>query len=345
MDTLAMVALALVVLVTISIAQVYRSLPLVELKRRARHGDATSKSLYRVSAYQFSSQFLLWFIASVASAGFFVIVSRQSPIWVSLISSLILIWVAYIWIPRSSINSISRFVAKILAGPISWLLRYVDPTIKRFGHMLGVSGGNHHTRIYEKADIENLLKKQSKQADNRVDTTELEMLKRVLSFNDKKVIDVMTPKRKVTAVELKDNLGPIILTELHKSGQEYFPVYDEKPGDIVGVIDINNIADVSGTKTAQAAMTKSVSYAHEEEKLTSILNVMIKAHHQLFIVVNNHEEYTGVITAKDILSELVGDSIIDDFDQHESRQAVAKRFDQVEHNSAEETKDNTELIE
>lgn len=340
-----MVALALVVLVTISIAQVYRALPLVELKRRARHGDKSAKSLYRVSAYQFSSQFLLWFLASVASAGFFVIVARRSPVWVSLVSFLVLIWVAFIWIPRSSINSISRVIAQGLAGPISWLLRYIDPPIHRIGHMLVLTRGTRHTQVYEKVDLENLLKQQSKQTDSRVDPTEIEMLKRVLSFNDKKVIDVMTSKSKVTAVELKDNLGPVILTELHKSGQEYFPVYDEKPGDIVGVIDINNIADVSETKKASAAMTKSVSYAQEEEKLTSILNVMIKTHHQLFIVVNNHEEYTGVITAKDILSELVGDSIIDDFDQHESRQAVAKRFDQVEHNLAEETKDSAELIE
>src|ERR1700728_3343448 len=106
MNTLAMVVLALVVLVTISIAQAYRALPLIELKRRARQGDGSSKALYRVAAYEFSSQFLLWLIASLSSAGFFVLVTRNSPVWLALISSVILIWVAYIWIPRSSINVI-----------------------------------------------------------------------------------------------------------------------------------------------------------------------------------------------------------------------------------------------
>lgn len=338
-------ALAILVLVSVSIAQVYRSLPLIELKRRARHGDGWSKSVYRVAVYKFSAQFLLWLIASLASAVFFVIVSRKSPVWLALTSCVALIWVAFIWIPRSSINLVSEYLAKVLSSPISWLLRHIDPITSFLHETVTKTNKVSHTGIYEKADVIDLLKRQNKQADSRIDPFEIEMMKRLLDFNDKKVIDVMTPKRKVTAVSVNDTLGPIILSELHKSGQVQFPVYDKKVTNIVGVIDISLLTELKQTSTAKSTMTNRIAYAHEEEGLSSLLKTMMKVHQQLFVVINSHEEYTGVITEKAILSELVGEHLAEDFDQHENKEAVARRFEDLGDSPSKKPEDDTEVIE
>jgi len=319
------IALAAVVLIAVSVAQVYRSIPLIELKRRARHGDKVSKKLYKVAAYKVSSQFVLWLIAGVASAGFFVVLSRKSPVWISLTGSAVLIWIAYAWIPRSSINIVSQFLAVSIVSPLSWLLQYINSTVLKVYNLVGKEK-NYHTGLYEKADLISLLKLQNKQEDSRIDKFEIKMMERVLSFNDKKVSDIMSPKRKVVTVAGDDMLGPIVLDELHKSQQTLFPVHDKKPANIIGILDLNSAIDFKDTAKASTVMSKRIFYVHEDEKLSSLMDTITKTHQQLFLVVNSHSEYIGIVSARAVLTELVGDDLADEFDQHESLEAVANRF-------------------
>lgn len=317
------IILAILVCLFISVAEVYRTIPLIELKRRARSGQQPAKSLYKVASYKYSSQLFLLFLASIASAAFFVLLSRKSPIWVALAANFSLIWLAYIWIPRSSINIVSQYFAQILARPIGWLLQYIHPLLSYFHVILAKPS---HTGLYESSDILRLLKAQQKQNDNRIEEFELDLIKHVIDFGTKRVIDVMTPKRKVHAIPARETLGPIVLNELHKTKHNYFPVYEEKPSDIVGIISLFGLSNSKITVNVYDAMNQTIYYVHEEQYLSEVLQVMLKSSQEFFIVINNFGEYSGIITARDILKNLVGETITDEFDQYDSKELVSKRF-------------------
>jgi CBS domain containing-hemolysin-like protein len=190
-----------------------------------------------------------------------------------------------------------------------------------------------------------MLKKQQQQTDNRINKLELEMISRLLSFNDEKVIEIMKPRRNVVAISSTDTLGPIILDELHKSGQVFFPVYSDKPTNIVGVIDLSAIRDKMESYPANKLMSKTICYVHEEEYLKGLLKAVVKTHQHMFVVVNDKGDYTGIITAKTVLDRLLGDDISDEFNQYEDKELVAKRFSFVENNQEDVTKDETEVLE
>jgi len=333
--------LALLVILFISIAKVYRSVPLIELKRRARNGHEPAKSIYRVAGYKRSSQFLLLFLASIASAGFFILSTLRSPIWVAFIVDVTLIWLAYIWVPRSPVNVISQWFAQVLAKPLAWLLQYIHPIINSFSKK---KTKPKHTGIYENSDIVRLLSAQQKQNDNRVDDFELELLKRVVDFADKKVLDVMTPKRKVYGVSIEDTLGPIVLSELHKTKHSYFPVYDGKEENIIGVLSIVSLTGIKRSVSVSEAMSPVVYYINEEQTLGQVLRVVNRTAQELFVVINSDQEYTGIVTAREVLKELVGETITEEFDQYDNRELVSSIFSggAKELNLAEDT---TELVE
>ena len=50
----------------------------------------------------------------------------------------------------------------------------------------------------------------------------------VMSFDSRKVVDLMIPKEKMVFVHQKDFLGPLTLDKLYKSGYTNFPVVDDK---------------------------------------------------------------------------------------------------------------------
>lgn len=325
MHAIELVILGLVVIIAASLTQVYAALPLIELKRRARSNDALAKAVYKVSAYRVSSQIILWLIAGACAGIFFVLVSKTAPVWLSLTACAALVWVAVAWVPRSGANSISQAIAKLIAPAYAKLLHYLQPLFRRFD-VRPIAEKPKHTQVFEKEDILRLFAQQAAQTDNRISGVELDMLKHMLIFNDKKVADVMVGRDKVVAVKADDRLGPVVLDELHKTGLDYFPVYELKKTTVIGILNLNSVDDKK-SELVRTVMTKPVHYLNEDQTLAEALAAFIKTNQSLFLVVNGAEDYIGIITLKQLLSELAGPFVADEFDQYDNRTAVAHRLE------------------
>lgn len=87
-------------------------------------------------------------------------------------------------------------------------------------------------------------------------------------------------------------------------------------------------------------MRKAVYYVHEEESLGHALNVFLKTNHHLLVVVNTFEEFVGVVSFEDVIEEIIGKQIVDEFDQHEDLRAVAKSLADKEKKIREDKLDN-----
>jgi CBS domain containing-hemolysin-like protein len=290
---------------------------------------------------------VLWLLISVSTAGFFVLIVKNTPVWFSLTAGLALIWIGFVWIPRSSVNVISRSIAVFLAPGYAKLLSYLYPVFKHSEKRVDSLRHNRHTGLYEKSDIVELLHAQLKQLDNRVEATEIDLLIHALSFNDKYVGDIMVPRKKVIAVSSEDKIGPIVLSELHKSGCDYFPVYKVKKYDIVGILKLETDYGSADGRKIDAVMDGKTIFIHEDQPLSQALSVIIRSHKPLLIVINEFEEYVGIVSSKDILKELIGEMIIDDLTIYEDKRAVSQIFSHPPDNKIEKSEDtdSEELIE
>lgn len=323
---------AALALFSIALLKAYNHVPVKELKRRARAGDSLAKVLYRASSYGVSLNVLLWLLIGLSSAGFFVPLSNAVPGWLALLGSLALIWIGFVWIPKTRINRFSLQAAKTVTPVIAGMVRYVHPVVVRCKHLFHRYQPFHsHTGLYEKEDLIDLLKAQYAQADNRMSQQELEIAVNALSFGDKLVREVMTPRRMIKAVSSNESVGPVLLTELHDSGHSRFPVYEGKPDKIVGMLYLRNIVNARAGGSISSAMKKEVFYVHEEQNLYQALQAFLKTHHHLFLVVNSFEELVGLLTIEDVLEQILGKPIVDEFDKYDDLRAVANRLAQQEH--------------
>ena len=319
-------------LFVISLQRTYSRIPAKELKRRAREGDALAAALHKASVYGYSLRVILWVLIGITASAFFVYVSRSAPVWLALPVSALLVWVGFIWIPSGEVTSVGQVMAHHLAPLLARLLYYLHPFIDKVRRTIRRFRPLHiHTGLYEKADLLDLIDEQQVQTDNRIEAFELEIARRALVFGDKLIRDFMTPRRVVKMVAADEDLGPVLMDELHANGHSRFPVFEGKDDNIVGTLFLRDLVKKRSGGKVRGAMKGPVLYLHEEQILHDALQAILKTHHHLYIVVNNFEEYVGIITIEDVLEQIVGQAIVDEFDEYDDLRAVAARTAKKEH--------------
>jgi len=316
--------LATLALVFVSLQKTYSHIPRAELKRRAQKGDQFAQLLFRPAAYGMSLQVLLWLFIGLTSAGFFILLASSVPGWLALLGALALLWFGFGWLPNSRVTALSNALARYLTPPLAWILERLYPLLGRLSDWLSKHRQlSVHTGLYEKEDLLKLLEQQKVQAGSRINPDELRIASGALSYGDKLVRDIMTPKRVVTMVASTDSIGPVLLNELHGSGHSRFPVYQDKPDNVIGMLYLRDLVGVSDGGRVRDHIHKYVMYVNEAQTLNKVLEAFLKTKSHLFMVVNGFEETVGIITIEDILEQIVGKPIMDEFDKYDDMRAVA----------------------
>jgi CBS domain containing-hemolysin-like protein len=345
---LALIFLALM-LFGIALRKTYDYLPRKELKRQARGGDAVAQVLYRAVAYGASLRVLLWlFIGCMAAAGFVLLARTDvvSPVLVFLLVAGML-WYGFVWMPTARISNIGARLVVLVTPFIAWLLSYLHPLFSKLANATAPRRtAMFHTGLYEREDLVEFLETQRGMTDSRISGAEIDMAIHALTFGDRSVGEVMTPRRVVRMVSADDTIGPILLDELHDSGHSRFPVYGDSQDKIVGMLYLRDLIDARHGGKVHAEMEKKVYYVHEDETLYQVLHAFLKTKHHMFVVVNNFEEYVGIVTIEDVIEQVMGRKIEDEFDKYDDMRAVAEHHAREEHESHKPVPETvTEVVE
>lgn len=319
--------LAVLTLAAVSLQKTYGNIPAREIKRRAQKGDAYAQMLHRATSYGVSLALLLWAIIGLLAACLFLVVARWFAWPISLLAIIILLWLGFAWLPNTRVTRASQRFARLVTPPIAWLLGYVHPLLESIGLAIrrrSAPAGSTH--LYQKEDLLELLERQKDQADNRMSREEITIASHALTFGSKLVRDIFTPFSQVKMVNIKDKIGPILMGELHSSGHSRFPVYDGKKQDIVAILYLHDLVNKTGGGTVADIAKKQVVFVHEEQSLYQTLQAFLKTKRHLFVVVNRFEEIVGIVTIEDVLEQIIGQPIVDEFDQYEDLRAVAARM-------------------
>ena len=116
----------------------------------------------------------------------------------------------------------------------------------------------------------------------------------------------MTPIDQVFQVDIKDDIGPILLEELHSSGHSYFPVYEGKKNNIVGGLYVSDILEVKKGGKINDHVKKDVFYIHKESSLNDVISAIVKTNQNKFMAIDNTEAIVGLITASDVFRQIIG---------------------------------------
>lgn len=296
-----------------------------ELKRRAQAGDKAAKTVYPLRAL--GRQLLVTlFIGNVLVNSTIVAMlgTRFNVVVAVFLTTAIVVLFGQIL----SLVYVSKYTVETAAATapaIRLIVRVLAPVAKPLGNLLNSWLGEETATIASKEELFKILAEHRIAPNSDITREELSIVRHALSFSAKQVREVMTPRRVVTSVAAADDVGPVLIDELYKSGHSRFPVHEgKKPEKFVGTLYLHDIVGIKTHSKAEDLMRKKVFYIHEEQTLDNALGAFLKTNHHLLVVVNTFEEFVGVLSMEDVIEQIIGKQIIDEFDAHADLRAVAK---------------------
>ncbi len=134
-----------------------------------------------------------------------------------------------------------------------------------------------------------------------------ERIAAVMSFDSRRVIDLMETKDKMVFVGKDEILGPLTLDKLYKSGFKIFPVVD-KMEKVIGILNTSIFNDLSvrDAEKVEKYMEKNVNYLHAGDSLEFAVEEITRTGGNYFLVLDSSEKMMGFFTVEMLLNYLIG---------------------------------------
>ena len=144
-----------------------------------------------------------------------------------------------------------------------------------------------------------------------LEEAEAAMVERVFRFGDRQVVEVMTPRPDIRWVEKGTKLSEF-LAIYAQSSHSRFPVYEETPDNIVGVLWIKDVlmAQAKGTVQNDSPIDKLARpgyFVPESKTLAALFTELQESRGQIAIVVDEFGGTAGLVTMEQLLEEIVGE--------------------------------------
>jgi CBS domain containing-hemolysin-like protein len=149
-----------------------------------------------------------------------------------------------------------------------------------------------------------------------------EMMDRVMAFEAKRVIDVMSPRADIIAVEIETPLDALV-GAFCDAGHSRMPIYRKDLDDPVGMAHIKDVlalvADPSRLAPGEAPLRRikrEILYVPPSMRVTDLLLKMQASRVHMALVIDEFGGTDGLVTIEDLVEEIVGD-INDEHDDAE----------------------------
>lgn len=299
-----------------------RSLSLPHLRYWARKGDETSKKLYLLKARGSAVLLTVELLRSLAVSGTLVLLTLQLWGVLAWLVGAAVLFVAFIVLTELYLRPVGTWLLATTAQvllTVSQLLKFITlPLGRLFDSFL-----EEMPVVLTRSELVHMIGA-VQVSDTDLSGEELRIVKHALTFGEKSVHDIMTPRSVIRSVRNDDILSPVLLDELHQSGHSRFPVLSPDGNEAVGLLYIKDLLDVKSHARVSDVMHKPVHYVNEDRELDHVLQAFIRTKQHLFLVVNGFAEITGLVTIEDVIEQVLGKPIIDEFDKYDSMREVAE---------------------
>jgi putative hemolysin len=200
----------------------------------------------------------------------------------------------------------------IIALPIlwiSWVLRPVSFVLEHISAgVASLFGGTENARgIITGEEIKTMVT--VGRDEGAVQHGEAAMIHRVLEFGDRHVHEVMTPRPEIVWVEQ----GITIQQFLDLYSENYhtrFPVYHEKPDNVVGLVSVKDImrqlAEGANMEATATAVVHPAAFVPETKRVQDLFDEMRSSGEQLAMIADEFGGVSGLVTLKRLVEDIVG---------------------------------------
>lgn len=196
--------------------------------------------------------------------------------------------------------------------PVIWMMNGFANFILKLMGIKPVQGSDIHSEEELKMIIT------ESQEGGAIEQTERDLIQNVFEFDDRRVSNIQTLRKNVSAVEIHTTVKEAIDFAINE-GYSRYPVYEEDLDNIKGILYTKDLVKLTLEKpeeTSFVSIIRKPFFISESSKIKHLMKQFQKKRIQMAIVTNEIGELTGIVSMEDILEELVGE-IQDEYDNED----------------------------
>ena len=188
--------------------------------------------------------------------------------------------------------------------PLIWLTGQVTRLIARDQGSPGVS------------EEELLVMARLGHKEGAIDADEAAVIENILGLKEKTVRDIMTPRTVVFSLAVSTTLGQV-RDSAQSLNHTRVPVYDADADDVVGTVHRQDLlaamAEGQWDRTLEEMM-RPVDFVADNLTAGRLLRRLLESRQHLVMVIDEFGSLGGLVTLEDVLEEILGTEIVDEFD-------------------------------
>lgn len=199
-------------------------------------------------------------------------------------------------------------VARITARPLAVVAEMVHP----FARWVTPASEPPRLQAVSEEEFKALLRVSEVQGE--VEPQERELIHKVFDFGARRVVEVMTPREKIFALDI-DTPPDRLVSEITGHHFSRIPIYRGSPDNVIGILHAKDVVTrrLESTPLRLDRLIRPAYYVPPGKPLGELFDEMRRGRFQLALVVDEYGRVLGLITLEDLLEELFGE-IRDEFD-------------------------------
>ncbi len=219
--------------------------------------------------------------------------------------------------PKSLATRYSERISLVIAPVMYGFMRVIYPLVwlfNRFTNWVQRMTGSKGDPMVTEAELISMVEHGA--VEGTIEADEREMIERIFILNDLRAEDVMTPMRRVFALDGRRSLADV-LPEVLESPYSRIPLYGANPSEIQKVLFVRDLLEAvvnQRTQTTALEMGRAPLFVPANQKIDGLLPMLRKRKQHMAVVVNDTGYLEGVVTLEDLIEEVVGE-IYDESDE------------------------------
>lgn len=208
-------------------------------------------------------------------------------------------------------DRIFSIVIELFNGTANLILRKV----------FGIDPSQQASNPHSADELEHLVEESERS--QAVTKTEAEIWKNALDLNDMCVKDIMTPRSAIDVLDIQDPF-PMNWELVCNSRHTRFPLVDGHLDDVKGWVHVKDLLKLVGQQNPDLmSVRRELKVVPDTMKLDTLLNFFLTERSHFALVVDEFGDSLGVVFLDDVLEEIVGDEIQDEFDDEGVREFIS----------------------
>ena len=196
-------------------------------------------------------------------------------------------------------------------GYVIWpFVTMFNATADRIVRLAGLEPTSELRSVRTLRELEHIIRSSGRSGD--LDAEGVTLLTRSIRFANKTAADALVPRVEVVTVGLTDTMTDLVEASV-ATGFSRFPVVGNDLDDVYGVVQVKAVHQVPPPERHRVTVSEAMSdvwAVPESADLRGLLAELSRRRRSMALVVDEHGGTAGIITAEDIVEEIVGE--IDD---------------------------------